>query len=166
LRRQTVTANASEIPAYGKSKSQRFYRFPSLPILLHILGALPPELLLGDESGAALTCNPKHLQTEQQTQAMEFHANFHADALARPAGLEPATYGSGGRRSIRLSYGRVFGAGLVYQNGLASLRARSGNQQSFQSHAALAVMSRISHNLGIYFPLPAAVERRVCEVKA
>lgn len=35
--------------------------------------------------------------------------------LARPAGLEPATYGFEVRRSIQLSYGRIM-IPLLYQN--------------------------------------------------
>ena len=37
---------------------------------------------------------------------MRFRQDFSSD-LARPAGLEPATYGFEVRRSIQLSYGRT-----------------------------------------------------------
>ena len=47
-------------------------------------------------------------QSEDRDRTTESqNVRFCSRNLARPAGLEPATFGSGGQRSIQLSYGRV-----------------------------------------------------------
>jgi hypothetical protein len=53
--------------------------------------------------------------------------------MARPTGLEPVTFGSGGRRSIQLSYGRKTVDSL--QSPIV--------KRSRQSHSQVAVVSRV-----------------------
>ena len=58
------------------------------------------------------------------------------ELFLRPARLERATYGSGGRRSIQLSYGR----GVVDYNG-NELGAQLGDEAKSQCVAALVAMA-------------------------
>ena len=67
-----------------------------------------------------MACAPTRLltvsdvQRRRQTDGTTRDFASDSEILARPIGIEPTTFGSGGQRSIQLSYGRVIGRRTFY----------------------------------------------------
>jgi hypothetical protein len=82
-----------------------------------------PTSHVGKGHGVAACRNTNQSSLPRSSCESRTHVACRTNEVARPAGFEPAAFGSGGQRSIQLSYGRILSllAFAARVGGVASL---------------------------------------------